>query len=119
MAEAIYNHEAQKRGLTVRAQSAGTEPSEGVNAQAMAALDEIEVSSFGLKPKLLTPVLAAEAEKIITMGCGVDASCPALAYVTEDWGLDDPHGQGLDAIRPIRDEIVRRVSALLDQEAKV
>ena len=50
---------------------------------------------------------------MITMGCGVAESCPAGFLVTEDWGLDDPHGQPLQTVRNIRDQVKERVEALI------
>lgn len=63
-------------------------------------------------PKILTTGAVQDSDVVITMGCG-DA-CPIFPGKRyEDWSLDDPAGQGLDAVRPIRDEIWRRVTALL------
>jgi arsenate reductase (thioredoxin) len=70
----------------------------------------------GQKPKQLTQELADRADRIITMGCGVDAdACPARIHVTEDWGLDDPKGQPIETVRRIRDQIRERVEALLTE----
>jgi arsenate reductase len=116
MAEAILNHIAIERGLDVRGASAGTAPSEGLNPQAVAALNEMGISMAGHAPKLLTKEMADEADRIITMGCGVSVeSCPARVYVCEDWGLDDPAGQSTERVREIRDQIKTRVEALLSE----
>ncbi len=95
MAEAFTNHLAQERGLPVRAISAGAVAGEQINPVAVAAMREAGVPMNGQQPKPLTPELAAEAHRIITMGCSVDAeACPArLRPNMEDWGLDDPKGQ--------------------------
>ena len=115
MAEAIFNAGARARGLDVRASSAGTLGGGELNPMAMAALKEIAVSTDGLVPKPLTQDMADSADKIVTMGCGVDAeACPARFLATEDWGLDDPAGQPIETVRAIRDQIVERVEALLE-----
>jgi arsenate reductase len=68
----------------------------------------------GQAPKLLTPEMVARADRILSMGCGVDAeACPTRFVVTENWGLDDPAGQPIEVVRAIRDEIARRVDDLL------
>jgi arsenate reductase len=65
----------------------------------------------GQEPKQLTQEMADSANRIITMGCGVDAtSCPARIHLSEDWGLDDPAGQSIEKVRAIRDQIKERVS---------
>lgn len=115
MAEALFNHEAKKRGLDAQAESAGTEGGKSLNPIAAEAMAEIGIPMDHQSPKLLTQAMANRADRIITMGCGVDAeSCPAKFLVTEDWGLDDPAGQGIESVRPIRDEIRKRVNQLLD-----
>lgn len=118
MAEAFFNQVAQERGLPVRAESAGTAPGERVNPVAAAAMAELGLNLSGHQPKLLTPELAASAEKIITMGCGVEADmCPAGTYISEDWGLDDPMGKTIEGVRVVRDAIRERVNALAEQLA--
>ena len=114
MAEAITNHLATERGLEVRAKSAGTVGGKQLNPQAVEVLREIGISLDGHAPKFLTPELVAESDQIISMGCGVDAeACPTKFLLTEDWELDDPAGQEIDAVRIIRDQIVARVEHLL------
>ncbi len=116
MAEALTNHLAARRGLAVRAESAGTVAGERINPAAAEAMAEIGVSMEGHAPKQITQEMAARAARIITMGCGVDAAaCPARFLVTEDWGLDDPAGRPTTEVRAIRDEIARRVAAMLDE----
>ena len=79
-------------------------------------MSEIGIDMTGQSPKLLTQPMADEADRIVTMGCGVDAeACPARFLVTEDWGLDDPHGQPIEAVRRIRDEIKDRVESLIGE----
>lgn len=116
MAEAFFNHLARERGLDFRAESAGTAPGERVNPMAAAAMEELGISLAGHSPKVMTPEMARESGRIITMGCGVEADmCPAGTYISEDWGLPDPHGQGLDQVRLVRDAVRERVEALLDE----
>lgn len=115
MAEALTNYEAKKRGLEVMAESAGTVGGKSLNAVAVQAMEEIGIDMSGQAPKLMTQAMVDHADKIISMGCGVDvAACPAKFLLTEDWGLNDPAGQGLDAVREIRDDIWVRVKAMLD-----
>ena len=115
MAEAITNHLAAARGLDVHAKSAGTVGGKALNPQAVAVLGEIGISLAGHEPKFLTPAMAAEADQVISMGCGVDAeACPTKFLLTEDWELDDPAGQPMETVRAIRDQIIKRVTTLLD-----
>lgn len=114
IAEALLNHLAHKKGLPVRAESAGTGPADSVNPLVAAVMAEIEVALDGHYPKPLTAAMLTHADRVITMGCGVDAdACPANFLVTEDWGLDDPAGRPLPEVRVIRDHIRARVESLL------
>jgi arsenate reductase len=116
MAEAFLNAMAAERGLNIRGASAGTLGGKEINPTARAVMAEIGISMEGQQPKRLTQEMADAAEKIITMGCGVDASaCPARIYVSEDWGLDDPAGQPAEKVRAIRDQIREKVEALLSE----
>ncbi|MGB9618965.1 MAG: arsenate reductase ArsC [Armatimonadota bacterium] len=100
----------------IEALSAGTEPADGLNPTVVEAMREIGYDMTGHYPKLLTPEMVESADRIITMGCGVDAGvCPASFLPTEDWGLDDPKGQPIEKVRQIRDEIERRVRALVEE----
>lgn len=115
MAEAVFN---QRAGGAAVAVSAGTQPADEVNPAVVQALHEIGISAEGLRPKLLTREMVEGADRVITMGCGVAESCPALLYGhMEDWGLEDPAGQTLEKVREVRDEIVRRVDRLLEEIA--
>lgn len=116
MAEAFTNKIAQERGLPVRAISAGTVAGERINPVAEEVMREAGVPMDGQHPKQLTTDLADAADRVITMGCGVDAeACPArLRPNMEDWGLDDPKGQPIEAVRVIRDQIRAQVETLLD-----
>lgn len=117
MAEALVNHLARERGVEVRAESAGTVAGEQVNPVAVEVMREIGVSMDGQRPKQLTPEMADAADRVITMGCGVEAeACPArIRPMLEDWGLDDPKGRPVEEVRAIRDQIVTKVESLLTE----
>lgn len=114
MAEAFTNALAKEKRIAVHARSAGTVAGEQVNPMAVAVMQEIGISMDGQHPKQITQAMADSADRIITMGCGVDAeACPARIHLSEDWGLDDPKGQPIEKVRAIRDEIKLKVEALL------
>jgi len=114
MAEAFVNKFAAEHRYPIRGISAGTEAGERVNPLAARAMAEIGVPLDGHRPKPLTQEMADAADRIITMGCGVDAaSCPARIHLSEDWGLDDPAGQPIEKVREIRDQIARKVEELI------
>jgi arsenate reductase len=116
MAEAFFNNLARQRGMDVIGLSAGTAPRGETNPVAVEAMRELGISLEGQTPKLLTPGLAESAERMITMGCGVEADmCPAGTYFSEDWGLDDPMGKSLEGVRRVRDQIREHVTRLLDE----
>ncbi|MFW5418745.1 arsenate reductase ArsC [Nocardiopsis sp. CNT-189] len=99
-------------GDAVEVRSAGSAPAEQVNPVAVEAMAEIGVDITAERPKVLTPDAVRTSDVVITMGCG-DA-CPVFPgrrYL--DWELDDPAGRPLEEVRPIRDEIARRIEALL------
>lgn len=99
-------------GERVRVLSAGSMPAGQLNPVAVLAMAEEGIDLTTASPKLLTDEAVREADVVITMGCG-DACpfYPGKRYL--DWELEDPAGQPLDAVRPIRDEIRRRVEALV------
>nr|ABP44141.1 protein tyrosine phosphatase [Mycolicibacterium gilvum PYR-GCK] len=111
MAMGFFTHLA---GDAAVAWSGGSEPGNEVNPAAVAAMAECNIDISREYPKPWTDEIVRAADVIITMGCG-DACpvFPGLRY--EEWKLEDPHGQGVDAVRPIRDEIERRVRALLSE----
>src|ERR1051326_305208 len=116
MAEAFTNKLAQEQGISVRALSAGTVAGSEINPIAVAVMEEVGISMQGQHPKQITQEMADSADRIITMGCGVDAdACPARIHLSEDWGLDDPKGQPIEKARAIRDQIAAKVDALLDK----
>jgi arsenate reductase (thioredoxin) len=99
-------------GDKVTVLSAGSMPGDQINPVAVKAMAEEGIDIAGEVPTLLADSDVREADVVITMGCG-DA-CPFYpGKLYEDWALDDPAGQDLDAVRPIRDEIRRRVEDLL------
>jgi len=114
MAEAFTNVLAREMGRPVLGLSAGTEVGTRINPLAVEVMRELGISMDHQAPKPLTQALADSAVRIITMGCGVDATaCPARIHLSEDWGLDDPAGQPIEKVREIRDQIRRRVEAML------
>ncbi len=115
MAEAFTNQIAAELRLEVVGKSAATLGGTQINPIAVQAMEEAGVTMAGHWPKVLTQEMVDEADRIISMGCGVDAeACPARFVLTEDWGLDDPAGQPIERVREIRDEIARRVRMLLE-----
>ncbi|MGP7959442.1 arsenate reductase ArsC [Sanguibacter sp. A247] len=101
-------------GGAVEVRSAGSMPADQINPTAVEAMLELGIDIRAEQPKVLTTEAVQASDAVITMGCGdVCPIFPGKRY--EDWKLDDPAGQGLEAVRPIRDEIRRRVVALLDQ----
>ena len=109
MAAGYVQHLAGDR---IEVLSAGSQPADQVNRAAVAAMAEEGIDIGGQQPKLLTDTAVQEADVVITMGCGDECPYyPGKRY--EDWVLDDPAGLGIDAIRPIRDEIRGRVEALV------
>jgi arsenate reductase len=114
MAEAFTNHLAAEKGLDIRGHSAGTVAGERINPVAAQVMEEVGIPLTGQFPKQITQEMANSADRVIGMGCGVDAeACPAKFLLTEDWGLDDPAGQPIEKVRGIRDQIRERVEKLL------
>jgi arsenate reductase len=111
MALGFFQHLAGDRAV---AWSGGSEPGREVNSAAIAVMAERGIDIAGEYPKPWTDEVVRAADVVITMGCG-DA-CPIFPGKRyEDWTLDDPAGQDVEAVRPIRDEIERRVRILLDE----
>ncbi|MEJ6490165.1 arsenate reductase ArsC [Leucobacter sp. USCH14] len=99
-------------GDRVEVRSAGSIPADQINSVAVEAMREVGIDITVEQPKVLTTEAVQDSDVVITMGCG-DA-CPFFPGKRyEDWKLDDPAGQGIDAVRPIRDEIKGRVETLL------
>ena len=110
MAEAFFNQLAQGKA---RAFSAGTSPAAAVDPTVVQAMKEMGIDISNQVPKALTPEMVEQADKVVTMGCGVEAVCPATWVETEDWELEDPKGKPLEEVRRIRDEIKARVVEIL------
>ncbi|MER5306767.1 arsenate reductase ArsC [Streptomyces sp. NPDC002773] len=115
MAAGFLRHLAGDR---VEVRSAGSIPGDQVNPSAVAAMAELGIDIADQKPKVLTTEAVQASDYVITMGCG-DA-CPIFPgkkYL--DWALEDPAGQGVEAVRPIRDEIKLLIEGLIAEiEAK-
>jgi protein-tyrosine-phosphatase len=111
MAAAYLTHLS---GGAVEVRSAGSAPGEQVNPSAVAAMAEEGIDISAEQPKLLTTKAVEQSDVVVTMGCG--DTCPFFPGKRyEDWVLDDPAGQGVEAVRPIRDEIRARILTLLDE----
>ena len=109
MAAAYLSHLAGDR---IEVRSAGSAPADTVNPAVVAAMAEEGIDISAETPKVLTVEAVKESDVVITMGCG-DA-CPIFPGKRyEDWVLDDPAGQGVNAVRPIRDDIRGRIEALI------
>ncbi len=113
MAAAYLTHLAGDR---VEVRSAGSAPGDAVNPAAVAAMPRRASTCAPRSPKILTDEAVRASDVVITMGCG--DTCPIYPGKRyEDWALDDPAGQGIDAVRPIRDEIRRRIEVLISEIA--
>jgi arsenate reductase len=99
-------------GERIEVRSAGTAPKDQVNPVAVEAMAEVGIDIATNTPKVLTADAVRASDVVITMGCGDTCPIfPGTRYL--DWALDDPAGQGIDAVRRIRDEIRVRVEALV------
>ena len=109
MAAGYLRHLAGDR---IEVRSAGSMPADQINPIAVEAMREEGIDIAAEQPKVLTPEAVQASDAVITMGCG-DACpyYPGKRY--EDWKLDDPAGQGIDAVRPIRDDIRARIEGLI------
>jgi protein-tyrosine-phosphatase len=108
---AAYLHHLSGGAIEVR--SAGSAPADQVNPSAVAAMAEEGIDMSAETPKILTTEAVKESDVVITMGCG--DTCPIFPGKRyEDWELEDPAGKGVESVRPIRDEIRRRVLELID-----
>ncbi len=109
MALGWFRHLAGDRAVAL---SGGSEPADQVNPAAIAAMAEVGIDIAGEQPKRWTDEMVGTADVVVTMGCG--DTCPFVPGTRyEDWDLADPAGQGVDAVRPIRDDIEARVRRLL------
>jgi arsenate reductase len=111
MAAGYLRHLAGDR---VEVRSAGTEPGEQVNPAAVEAMAEEGIDISANFPKKLTDEAVKDSDYVITMGCG--DTCPFFpGKIYLDWPLDDPAGQGVAAVRPIRDAVRAKVEALISE----
>jgi arsenate reductase (thioredoxin) len=109
MALGWFEHLAAGRATAL---SGGSEPAPEVNPVAVAAMAEVGIDIAGATPRRWSDADLGSADVVVTMGCGDECPfVPGARY--EDWPLDDPAGQGIEAVRPIRDDIERRVRTLL------
>jgi arsenate reductase (thioredoxin) len=110
MAAALFNALADP--AKARAISAGTNPGPRVHTEVLQAMQEVDIDLSGAATTRLTPELAAQAQMLVTMGCGDE--CPIVpGAVRDDWPLEDPKGKPIARVREIREEIRQRVLALV------
>jgi arsenate reductase len=114
MAAAFFNQAADP--ARARAISAGTTPADRVHSEVAQVMGELGVDLSGARPRLLTAELASGARLLVTMGCGEE--CPLIPGAeVEDWPLEDPKEKPLERVREIRDDVKRRVTALLESRS--
>jgi arsenate reductase (thioredoxin) len=111
MAEAFFNKLSEGRHVGI---SAGSNPASQVNPIVVQAMKEVGIDISGKMPKKLNKEMIMEAELAITMGCGED-TCPIVPNELREWDLEDPHDKTLDEVRKIRDDIKRRIEALVKE----
>jgi protein-tyrosine-phosphatase len=113
MSAALFNQYADP--AKAHAVSAGTQPADRVHPVVLDAMREVGIDLGSARPQKLTPALAQGADMLITMGC--EEECPYIPGVRrDDWPLPDPKGQGIETVRHTREEIKKRVLALLEFE---
>ncbi|NLE80321.1 MAG: arsenate reductase ArsC [Rhodococcus sp.] len=103
---------ARLAGDRIEVRSAGSAPAETINSAAVEAMNELGIDISDQSPKILTVDAVEASDVVITMGCG--DTCPIFPGKSyRDWVLEDPAGQGIESVRPIRDEIKTKVEALI------
>jgi arsenate reductase (thioredoxin) len=112
MAETIFN---QLAGEKATASSAGTQPSTKIDPTVVQVMREAGLDINLHQPKLLTLDMMDNADKVISMGCGVEETCPAGLVPMEDWGIEDPAGKPVEKVREIRDIIRGKVETLINK----
>lgn len=113
MAAAFFNALAGPE--KARAVSAGTEPADRLHPEVVSVMQEVGFDLSGARPRLLTSELAADADLLVTMGCG--EACPVAPGVPrQDWELEDPKGRPIQRVREIRDEVWRLVEKLVSEK---
>ena len=111
MAEAFAKYHGRGR---IVSSSAGVKVAERVNPMAVQVMREKGIDMSAHRPKLLTPEMVKEADRVITMGCSVEGVCPVpLVGNPIDWDLEDPKGKPIEKVREIRDQIKKKVIELL------
>ena len=100
----------------LEATSAGTMPAKDVNPVVVQVMAEKGIDLSGNKPKLITSEMVQEVDMIIVMGCSAEGFCPApLLNKVIDWEIEDPKGKSIEKVREIRDQLERKVEALIDE----
>jgi arsenate reductase len=112
MAEAIFNQLAAEKATS---SSAGTQPSTTINPTVVQVMREAGLDISPSQPKQLTLEMMDNADRVITMGCGVEESCPAAIVPMEDWGIEDPEAKPVEKVREIREIIRKKVEALIQE----
>jgi protein-tyrosine-phosphatase len=112
MAEAFFNHLAGNKASSF---SAGTQPAAKVNPAVVQVMREVGIDISTKKPKMLTLETMESADRVITMGCSTEETCPAGIVPMEDWQIEDPEGKPIDKVREIRDIIKNKVAALIKE----
>ena len=112
MAEAFFNHYAQGKAIAF---SAGTRPEPIMSDRTVRLMGEVGIELDSIKPRLLTPEMLEEADRVITMGCYVEDACPSHTVAIEDWELGNPKGQPMVEARKIRDKIKTKVLELIEE----
>jgi arsenate reductase len=112
IAEAFFNHYAKGKA---QAFSAGTHYASRIDPIVVEAMAERGIDISNKRPKMLTLEMLGVADKVISMGCGVEGVCPATFVPTEDWQLEDPEGKPIEQVRAIRDKIETKVKKLLEE----
>lgn len=113
IAEAYFNRLSTLN--TAVSFSAGTKPAKEINPKVVQVMKEVGFDLNQKTPKLLTLEMLENADKVITMGCGVEETCPASFIPAEDWQIEDPEGKSLETVRKIRNEIELKVKRLLTE----
>jgi arsenate reductase len=110
MAQAFFNEMTEGAHLAI---SAGSQPADHVNPDAVKAMAEVGIDISSVEPKRLTGEMVERADVIVIMGCGENV-CPVVPKEVIDWELEDPAGKPLEAVREIRDQIRERVRRLVE-----
>jgi len=116
MAEAFARH----LGVgSLAAESAGTMPGDAINPIVTEAMRERGIDISHHKTKMVTQAMVNRADRVFTMGCTIDETCPATFGPLDDWGLEDPTGKPLPVVRRVRDQVEAKVAALLRELTSV